>query len=195
MQRTIVNPLYRDTVRFIKTSAETGGQYSLFELTLLPGGANPPHIHTSFAETFTAVEGILGIRLKKRAFFLKPGESYTVQKNEVHNFFNGTNQEIRFTVRFEPGFEGMENLLCIMYGMATDGLTTKKGIPKNLAVAAMLMEMGNSYPTGLFSLLRPVLARLAKRAIKKGLDRMLIDKYCGVIRQARVNAGMEVVVD
>lgn len=80
MQRTIINPLYKDTITFLKTTKETGGDHSLHLLTLQPGGANPPHIHTAFTETFTAVEGILGLRLRNKTVFLRPGESYVVQK-------------------------------------------------------------------------------------------------------------------
>jgi hypothetical protein len=38
MERTIVNPIFKDTVTFIETAAESNGQVSDLELTLLPGG-------------------------------------------------------------------------------------------------------------------------------------------------------------
>ena len=34
-----------DIYRFPATSEETGGRYSMFEATVLPGGGPPPHIH------------------------------------------------------------------------------------------------------------------------------------------------------
>lgn len=178
MERTIINPIYKDTVTFLETSAETGHQYSLGELTLLPGGGNPPHYHTAFKETFTAVKGNLGLRLRNKEIFLRPGEHYVVPIGEVHNFFNPGKEEITFRVKFTPGHEGMEHALRIAYGLATDGLTDQKGMPKSLVAAALIMEMGNSYPTGFFSVLRPFLSYLARKAKKKGVDRALILKYC-----------------
>lgn len=178
MQRTIINPLYRDTVTFLETSGETNGRYSLMELVVMPGGGNPPHYHTAFTETFTAVKGTLGIRLPGRWIYLQPGEQYTVPVGATHNFFNPGKEEITCTVRFSPGHEGMENLLRIAYGLASDGLTNEKGVPKSLSTAALIMEMGNSYPTGFLSVLRPLFSFLAKQAKKKGLERRLIDQYC-----------------
>ena len=179
MQRTIINLLYKDTVTFLETSVETGGRHSLLDVTLMPGGGNLRHFHTAFTETFIAVKGILGLQLKDRRRLLYPGESYTVQENEVHNFFNPGDNEITFQIVFKPGHEGMENTLRIAYGLAADGLANKKGIPKNLYAAALIMEMSNSYPTGIMSLIKPLLLLLAKRARKKGIEQMLIEKYCG----------------
>ena len=34
-----------DIYRFLATSEETGGRYSMFEATVLPGGGPPPHVH------------------------------------------------------------------------------------------------------------------------------------------------------
>lgn len=184
MQRTIVNPIYKDTVTFLETTAETGGTHTLLELTLLPGGSNPPHIHKAFTETFTALEGPLGLRLKRGEKILSPGQSYTVQRHEVHNFFNPSNAEIKFQVLFQPGHTGMENALRIAYGLASDGFTDKKGNPKNLSVAALLMEMSGSYPTGFLSLITPLLAVLARKARKKGVEKALLEKYCRPARKA-----------
>lgn len=178
MQRTIINPIYKDTVTFLETSAETGHQYSLAELTLLQGGGNPPHYHSAFTETFTAVKGILGLQLRKETIFLKPGEHYVVPIGEVHNFFNPGKEEIAFTIKFTPGHEGMEYALRIAYGLATEGLSDNKGMPKNLIAAALIMEMADSYPTGFFSVLKPFFSFLARKAKKKGVDKALILKYC-----------------
>lgn len=178
MQRTFVNPIYKDTITFLQTAKETGGDYSLHLLTLQPGGGNPPHIHTAFTETFTAVEGVLGLQLRHKKILLKPGESYIVRRNEIHNFFNPTDEMILFRIKFLPGHEGMEHALCIAYGLAADGKTNKKGIPTSLSVAALLMDMSNSYMTGLASAFQPLLGWLAKRARKKGIEKELKEKYC-----------------
>lgn len=61
---------------------------------------------------------------------LKPGEKITIQKGEAHRFYNSSNQPIKFNLQFTPGHTGAENMLRILYGLACDGMTNKKGIPK-----------------------------------------------------------------
>lgn len=178
MQRTIINPLYKDTITFLETAAESNGKHTFLEATLLPGGSNPPHYHTAFTETFIAVQSVLGLQLQGKKIRLQPGERYTVQKREVHNFFNPGSEEITFRIIFEPGHIGMEQTLRIAYGLAADGLTNKKGMPKSLFAAALIMELSNSYPAGIMSLVRPMLSLLARRAEKRGLKKILIEQYC-----------------
>jgi hypothetical protein len=38
MKRTIVNPIFKDTVTFLQTSAETNGRITDLEVTLMPKG-------------------------------------------------------------------------------------------------------------------------------------------------------------
>ena len=180
MKRTIINPIFQDQVTFTQTSDETLGKLTELDLTLSPKGGNPIHYHTSFEETFTAVKGELGIKLKNKSLILKPGESYTVKRKETHAFFNPSNkEEIAFNIKIVPGHSGFENSLRIMYGLAQDGHTTKNGIPKNIGIAFWLGELNDSKVDGLlFKLLQPLGILLAKRLKNKGKDQELIRKYC-----------------
>jgi mannose-6-phosphate isomerase-like protein (cupin superfamily) len=178
INRTIVNPLFMDTAMFLETSAETGGYHSLLEFTLQPGGKNFSHVHRDFTETFIAVRGILGLQLADETVLLKPGDSFVVLKNEVHNFFNPGKEELLFRIKLSPGHEGMENALRIAYGLARDGRTNKKGIPRNIYEMALLMEMSDSYSKRIASVIKPLFSLLAKRAKRKGTEKLLMDKYC-----------------
>lgn len=180
MKRTIINPLYKDKVTFTQMSEETGGKISELDLTLSPKGGNPPHYHSSFEEMFTAVKGDLGLQLKGKKIILKPGESYTVKKREIHGFFNPSeSEEIEFNIKITPGHTGFEQSLRIMYGLAQDGQTLKNGIPKDLGVAFWLGELNDSKVEGfMFKLLQPLGSFLAQKVKSKGLDQVLIKKYC-----------------
>lgn len=177
-ERKIVNPVFRDEVRFIKMAKETKGSYSELEVTLMPGGKNPPHRHHTFTETFAVVSGTLGIQVNGRILFLKPGESYTVSKNETHNFFNSGKSPVVFILKFNPGHTGMENMLRIIYGLAGDSLTNKQGLPKSLQATATLMAMSDTHPTGVIALLRPLLKFMLSRARKNKVEVKLLEKYC-----------------
>ena len=66
MKRTIVNPIFNDVVTFLQTAEESGGKISEAEITLMPGGGNPLHYHKTYSETFTAMDGDLGLKLEKK---------------------------------------------------------------------------------------------------------------------------------
>lgn len=87
MNRTITNPVLKETVTFVKTADETNEAVSDLTITLAPGGGNPLHYHTTYTERFTAIEGELNLELKnKKIVRLKPGESFLVKKRQVHRF-------------------------------------------------------------------------------------------------------------
>jgi quercetin dioxygenase-like cupin family protein len=179
MKRIIVNPIFKDTVTFIKTAAESNGQVSEMELTLMPGGNNPLHYHMSYSETFTAIDGEVGVGLgKMKKKILKPGNSYIVEPYTHHYFFNPTDREIKFKTEIKPGHEGFENSLRILYGLAEDGLTNKKGIPKSIQHKAIVACMSDMNLPGFFTLIFPVLKCIAKKAKVSGAEQRLIDIYC-----------------
>lgn len=178
MDRTIVNPIFKDTATFIKRASETGGKYSECDVTLLPGGKNVPHIHKKYAETFIAMEGDLGVKAGGKTIILKPGETFTVPIGVVHHFFNPGNETIRYKIILSPGFEGFEYMLRILYGMARDGQTDKKGLPKKLSLIALIGEIGDTSLPGIFVLLAPLLKFLAARARKRGEEARLMNNYC-----------------
>jgi mannose-6-phosphate isomerase-like protein (cupin superfamily) len=179
MKRTIVNPVIKDSVTFLKTSQESDQKVTEIEITLAPGGGNTLHYHKTYSETFTAMDGELGLKLgKTEQKILKPGESFTVPPMQLHCFFNPGNQPIRFQAKIQPGHEGFENTLRILYGMAADGLTDSKSIPKNIMHTAVIVHMSDMNAPGLLTWISPILSWLNNRAKTKGIDQQLIARYC-----------------
>lgn len=179
MKRKIINPVLKETITFIKTAAETNGTITELEITLMPGGGNPLHYHTSYIEKFTALEGELGLELKnRRKFILQPGESFVVNIGVLHRFFNPGDKQIRFRNEVNPGHEGFEDTLRILCGLAADGLYNKKGIPKDITHLAICGIMSDMRLPGLMSLMMPVLKMIAARAIKSGRQQHLLNRYC-----------------
>jgi len=179
MQRTITNPFVKDKVTFLKTFNGSGGTITEVEVYLMPGGGTPMHFHRSYAETFMAGTGILGLELSGgRKVYLKPGEMFTVPKTVKHRFFNDNDEAVTFRTIISPGHIGFEYSLRIAYGLANDGLTNNRSIPKSFLHLAVLMKMGDSNLTGILTLLKPFVNFLNKKAIRKGIDQILIDRYC-----------------
>jgi mannose-6-phosphate isomerase-like protein (cupin superfamily) len=178
MKRTIVNPIIRDIATFVQTAKESGSKVSEIEIVLMPGGGNTLHYHKTYSETFIADDGDLGLKLKDEEKVLKPGESYTVKPMELHAFFNPTDRRIKFKIKIEPGHEGFENSLRILYGLAADGLTNSKSIPKNLTHTALLINMSDMNAPGFLTWIFPLLRWIAKGAKARREEQRLIRQYC-----------------
>ena len=72
----------------------------------------------------------------------------------------------------------MENFIKIIYSLAQDGLTDKKGKPNSFAHLATILVMSDSNAPGILSLLSPIIRMVARRAHKDGTEKWLLDKYC-----------------
>ena len=109
---------------------------------------------------------------------MKPGERFTVKPMQLHGFFNPTNEPIKFNILIEPGHEGFENSLRILYGLAKDGLTDKESIPKSLTHTALVITMSDMNAPGLLTWIFPFLKWLASRATAKQEEKRLLAQYC-----------------
>ena len=154
--RSFYHPIQRDRATFLETSEESGGERTLVELEVAPGGGNVLHRHNSFSERFEVLEGELTVHVDGQDVKLQPGEVATAPIGSL----------------------GFERAIQIAYGLAQEGLAAKNGGPKNLVQLGLLVEMADSQMTGALRILEPVLRALARRARRKGVDRELIARYC-----------------
>ena len=176
--RRIYNPVQKDYATFLKTSEETGGEFTRIEVELAPDGGTSPHYHTTYAEHFEVLQGVLEVRVGNETRTLGPGESAVAPKNTLHSFRNVGDEPTIVLVELRPGSVGFERSLRATYGLARDGRTTSKGIPKNPYQLAVILEWSEMRLPGAFSLMAPVFRVLAGRARRKGIDRELEDAYC-----------------
>jgi mannose-6-phosphate isomerase-like protein (cupin superfamily) len=63
-------------MKILLSSADTGGQFSLVEGTMPPGGDGGLHIHLREDESMHLLEGQIEVTIGEKVFDLKPGESY-----------------------------------------------------------------------------------------------------------------------
>src|SRR5512146_571342 len=104
--REIYNPVQRDRVTFLKTAAETGGELTLLEMEVAPGGGNFLHIHATYAERFTVLAGELGVQVGERQSVLAEGASEVVPAGVVHRWYNSGAAPARIYVELRPGHAG-----------------------------------------------------------------------------------------
>jgi quercetin dioxygenase-like cupin family protein len=175
--RKIYNPVQKDYVTFLKTSAETNGAYTLVEVELAPKGGVGIHYHKTYSEKFDCLNGVLSVQLGKSVHPLTSGKSATALPNINHRFFNASNEVCVFQVELRPASRGFEQSLQIGYGLARDGEVHSNGFPKNRLALAWLFDISESNLPGWMSIFEFILRRQAKKARQKGLDKQLVDKY------------------
>ena len=176
-ERKIYNPIQKDYVTFLEMSHETDDKHTLLEVDLAPNGGVGLHYHHHYTESFEVIEGVLGLQIGKKILHLKVGETASANIHEKHRFFNDTQTYCKFRCIVKPAFRGFEEVLQIGYGLVRDGKTNAKGLPKNRLVLAYLVWLGEVHLTGWRAWMEPFINQMAKKAIQKGLDKVLREQY------------------
>jgi quercetin dioxygenase-like cupin family protein len=92
---------------FLAVGAETGGQFSLFDLTVTAQNGPPPHRHFEQDEAFYVLDGELRFLLGNEAIVATPGTFAYIPRGRRHQFFNPTTTPARLLALTIPsGFEG-----------------------------------------------------------------------------------------
>ena len=177
MERKIYNPVQKDQVTFVLTSEETGGERTLVEVELAPGGGVGLHYHKTYSESFECLQGEVQVKLGRKLNILRPGDKAIAHPNMNHLFQNRSGQPCKFRVELRPGSKGFERSLQIAYGLATDGQVDKKGFPKDRLALAWLFDISESNLPGWMSIFEYFLRKQAQKARKTGLDQKLLAKY------------------
>jgi mannose-6-phosphate isomerase-like protein (cupin superfamily) len=164
--------------RILKTGKETNGEYDLLEYEYFPKEKNsPPHYHTEFTEKYTIIKGMLIMEVANDFKLLTVGDSYLVEKNKPHSFFNHTSENVRFTVEIRPASEPYIKGVIIRQGLLKDGLCKKNGIPKKISHLLVLMSLGKTYIPGLKGLIQKLMLQRANSFKIKTIEKELLKKY------------------
>jgi mannose-6-phosphate isomerase-like protein (cupin superfamily) len=75
-------------VTFKITSHQTGGAYSLFEVTAQPGAGPPPHVQHREDEAFCVLEGEYEFLIEGRTINVETGSVIYVPKGNLHTYNN-----------------------------------------------------------------------------------------------------------
>jgi mannose-6-phosphate isomerase-like protein (cupin superfamily) len=176
-KRRYYNPIQKDYATFLETSEETGGQYTLLEVEVAPGGGNTPHYYLAYDEHFEVLKGTLEVLVDKEILTLRPGQKTVAPKNVLHRFRNPAEEPVEFLVELRPGHAGFEKAIKVAYGLASDSLVSANGVPRNPYYTAVLLEWSDMRLPGVFTVAEPLFRLLAKRAQRKGIDKELEAKY------------------
>jgi quercetin dioxygenase-like cupin family protein len=134
---TIENPVTGERVTFLRTSAQTGGEYVLIDVEVEPDGfVAAAHVHPFQTERFEIIEGTVGFKAGGQTIIAGPGEVVTVEPGTKHRFWNAGDSTARFRCEVRPALQ-FETFLETIYALAADGKTSKKGLPNPLRLAVI----------------------------------------------------------
>ena len=91
---------------FKAVAAQTGGDFSLMERTLPPGGRKPPaHRHVNCSEAFFVLDGPIAFTLDGRDLTGGPGDFLLVPRGAPHTFGNAGTETARLLVLHAPAMD------------------------------------------------------------------------------------------
>jgi quercetin dioxygenase-like cupin family protein len=91
---------------FKAVASETGGDFSLMERTLPPGGRTPPpHRHTNCSEAFFVLDGVITFRLDEAELTGAAGDFLLVPRGAAHTFGNRADEPARLLVLHAPAMD------------------------------------------------------------------------------------------
>jgi quercetin dioxygenase-like cupin family protein len=133
----LTNPVTKERMTFLKTSAETNGEYVLIELSAAPGAVvAAAHVHPSQTETFEVLSGKLGAKLGRKRVEARAGDVVVVPPRVAHTWWNAGEDTLVFRCEVRPAL-AFEQLIETMFGLAADGKTSRKGMPNPLRLAVI----------------------------------------------------------
>lgn len=91
----------------------------------------PPHIHPSYDETFTVLEGSFDFLLNGKTLRIGEGETIVVKKGTAHTFKPAATDSVcSFLLEADPPGK-LNEVIRTIWGLALDGKTNAKGQPKD----------------------------------------------------------------
>jgi len=133
-------PVLGMRIVFRKTAAETGGELLEYEVVGRPRGFPAlAHVHPRQSERHEVVSGSLKVRMNGRDRVLGPGESIEIPAGRPHRHYAAGSGEGHVSVKLRPALR-TEELLARLADLASSGDITRRGYPKPLAAARLILD-------------------------------------------------------
>jgi quercetin dioxygenase-like cupin family protein len=121
-------------------SEDNGGDRLVADLYIRPGGAVAGrHVHSYLTERFEVVAGTVRIHVGGRDEVARAGERVEIAPGVVHDWWNVGDDEAHVVVDVRPA-ERFELMIQNLYGLANDGKTNARGVPRPLPLSLFATE-------------------------------------------------------
>jgi mannose-6-phosphate isomerase-like protein (cupin superfamily) len=144
---TIGNKDTGETLTMLTSEEDSGGALQYYRVNLPAYRPSPPlHYHVAFTETFTCVEGTLDMYLGRNRGHVRlhVGENVRADIGQPHTFSNTSSSPCIMTVETRPA-GGVVKAFQLAYGSANEGKANKDGLPRNLLIRLLFIEISQGY--------------------------------------------------
>lgn len=107
-----------ELMTFLITGEETDGAFFLADISVVPGGGTPPHIHSREDESFHLLEGTLSIQVGGDTITASPGDFVYLPRGIAHSFKNTGYVTAKAQVLVAPA--GLEDFFVEVFEPAED---------------------------------------------------------------------------
>jgi quercetin dioxygenase-like cupin family protein len=119
---------------------ETNGERLVVDIQARPGAAGAgEHMHPSMDERFTVVRGRVGFSIDGQRSIAGPGESVHIPPGAAHDWWNDESEEAQLVLEIHPAVR-YEEMMRNLFGLAQDGRTDARGMPRLLQLALLARE-------------------------------------------------------
>jgi len=91
-----------DEIKFLITGEQTFGAFFMAEVSVPPGGGNPPHIHHCEEESFYLQQGTLTVQVGGQTLTASAGDFICLPRGVAHCFRNTGSVEAKFLLVAAP---------------------------------------------------------------------------------------------
>ena len=142
---TIINPVNKHQITFVRRSIETGGKVLEMDSFYPVKSSEPPaHYHPKQTETFTVKEGELTVRINGEIRILKKNDKVVIMPHTIHSMWNAADTGTRVNWLTEPALN-TEDFFRNVFGLANDGKVNETGMPHLLQAALLANEFSGEF--------------------------------------------------
>lgn len=148
-ERVFTDASTGETMRFTRTSAETGGELLEMRTEYRPNSAKPPaHFHPKQREHFEILAGSMTVDMNGAQRVYEAGESFEVPEGTSHAMWNAGDVPTQVIWQVRPALN-TQTFFETIWGLRQEG-KAKNGTPDLLQSAVLMQAYGDE-----FRLVRP----------------------------------------
>ncbi len=125
---TLESPKVGQTITFLLTAHDTGGEELVIEARMRPGAFMPPHRHLRQEETFEVLAGTGTFTVAGRKIVATAGEQVRIAAGVAHRFRNTSSDDVLVRATLRPAMR-TEELFEQLFRLGARGKVNKLGAP------------------------------------------------------------------
>jgi mannose-6-phosphate isomerase-like protein (cupin superfamily) len=136
-EREIHNTATGETVHFVRTAEETGGELLVMEAHWTDSGhTTPAHVHPTMEERWRILEGKVGFRIGGHEMTADPGDTVTAKPGVLHENWNQGGVPAVMRIEMRPALR-WEEFVRQLFALASENL---EGDAAQRSVTELLTE-------------------------------------------------------